>query len=125
MRAIENLLRNAIQHARTSVEVIATLSSKNVRFEVRDDGRGLPKEPDFLAYLRRRSGDVRLTELAKRRGRADSAGLGLVVVQRVAEAHRGVVDAYNLSNGGAAFWMDIPVPSESTSPSEAEDAAVG
>ena len=72
-------------------------------------GPGLPKEPDFLDYLRRRTSEVRLTELAKRRSRGDSAGLGLVVAQRVAEAHKGVVDAYNLSQGGAAFCLVVPV----------------
>lgn len=117
-RAIENLLRNAIQHAKSNVEVSAVLSSDCVRFEVRDDGRGLPKQPDFLNYLRRKSSDVRLTELARRRSRGDGAGLGLVVAQRVAEAHHGVIDAYNLSQGGAAFWLDIPVPVEGGLPLE-------
>ena len=116
MRAIENLIRNAIQHARSSVEVLAMLSENCVRFEVRDDGAGLPKQPGFLEFLRKKSSDVRLTELAKRRSRADSAGLGLVVTQRVAEAHRGVVDAYNLSRGGAAFWLDIPISEEPAPP---------
>jgi len=123
-RAIENLMRNAIQHARSSVEVIAMLSGARVRFEVRDDGRWLPKEPDFLAYLRRGSGEVRLAELSKRRRRGDSAGLGLVVAQRVAEAHGGIVDAYNLSKGGAAFCLDIPVPDEDNPLGEASAASV-
>ncbi|MCP3978283.1 MAG: hypothetical protein GY716_02985 [bacterium] len=111
-RAIENLLRNAIQHARTEVVVLAVLAENCVRFEVRDDGRGLPRQRDFLDYLQRLGKDMRLTELAKRRSRADSAGLGLVVAQRVAQAHRGMVDAYDLSKGGAAFLMDIPVPDD-------------
>lgn len=123
-RAIENLIRNAIQHGRSTVEISATLSTTGcVRFEVRDDGRGLPKEPDFLDYLRRLNRDVRLSELARRRRRGDSAGLGLVVAQRVAEAHHGVVDAYNTIQGGAAFWMDIPVPAEDVAPSDDASAA--
>jgi two-component system OmpR family sensor kinase len=124
-RAIENLLRNAIQHAKSNVEVSAVLSNDNVRFEVRDDGRGLPKEQDFLDYLRRKSSEVRLAELAKRRSRGDGAGLGLFVAQRVAEAHRGVVDAYNLSQGGAAFCLDIPIPTEATAPVEEPPTETG
>lgn len=112
-RAFENLLRNAIQHARSEVIVMAVLVGDCIRFEVRDDGRGLPKEADFLEYLRRLSKDVRLAKLAKRRSGPDSAGLGLVVAQRVAEAHSGVVDAYDLRGSGAAFFMDIPVSEES------------
>jgi signal transduction histidine kinase len=109
MRAIENLMRNAIQHASSKVDVLALLAGTDVRFEVRDDGSGLPKDPEFLDSLRRRSSSARLAELAKRGSRADSAGLGLIVAQRVAEAHGGNVDAYNLSSGGAAFHVDIPV----------------
>jgi two-component system sensor histidine kinase MtrB len=109
LRALENLLRNAIQHGRSAVEVSAVRSGKCIRFEVRDDGKGLPNQPDLLDYLRRLKGDAWLTELSKRRSRADSAGLGLVVAQRVAQAHRGTVGAYNLVAGGAAFWLDIPM----------------
>ena len=124
-RAIENLMRNAIQHATSAIEVIAkqSIQAPCVRFEVRDDGAGLPKQPGFLDYLRRLSSDVRLTELSRRRGRGESAGLGLVVAHRVAEAHGGVVDAYNLSSGGAAFWIDIPVPDEQAAPAGADSIA--
>lgn len=109
LRALENLLRNAIQHGRSSVELSAVHTADCIRFEVRDDGKGLPKQPDLLDYLRRLKGDAWLTELSKRRSRADSAGLGLVVAQRVAQAHRGTVGAYNLVAGGAAFWLEIPL----------------
>ena len=109
MRAIENLLRNAIQHANSQVRVLALHSGHAVRFEVRDDGAGLPKDTEFLESMRQKSSAARLTELSKRRSRADSAGLGLIVAQRVAEAHGGTVDAYNHSAGGAAFLIDIPI----------------
>lgn len=112
MRAIENLIRNALQHANSEVKVLVMLSGPHVRFEVRDDGRGLPKDPQFLASLRQRSKGKRLTELSRRRSRADSAGLGLIVAQRVAEAHGGQVDAYNVSSGGAGFLLEIPIPPE-------------
>lgn len=121
MRAIENLIRNALQYANSEVTVLAMLSETNVRFEVRDDGRGLPKDPAFLHSLRQKTADKRLRDLAKRRSRADSAGLGLTVAQRVAEAHGGKVDAYNLSSGGAAFLIEIPVPIEEMGQDQDED----
>lgn len=125
LRALENLLRNAIQHARAAVEVVALVSESCVRFEVRDDGEGLPKQPDLLDYLRRLKGEAWLTELAKRRSRADSAGLGLVVAQRVAQAHNGTVGAYNLHSGGAAFWLDIPLTEEHPHDDAADAADAG
>ena len=72
----------------------------DVRFEVLDDGPGLPET----------NGVVALETLASRQGQAgDSAGLGLVVTRRVAEAHRGRVGAHNRESGGASVWFDIPV----------------
>ena len=44
MRAMENLLRNATQYAKQRIEVLATVCGDELRFEVRDDGTGLPEE---------------------------------------------------------------------------------
>ena len=54
-------------------------------------------------------GKVDIGELRGRRGRDDSAGLGLTVSQRVAEAHGGEIGAYNLDSGGAAVWFSVPL----------------
>ena len=70
-----------------------------VRFEVLDDGAGLPTEPD---------GTIDLERLAGQLSRSDSAGLGLVVARRVAEAHGGYIGAENRMEGGASVWLDIP-----------------
>ncbi len=104
MRAMENLLRNAIQFARQRVEVLASVCDSGIRFEVRDDGAGLPEQ----------GGEVKLAELRRRHSRDDSAGLGLVVARKVAEVHGGKLGAYNMETGGAAFWFVIPFPEEST-----------
>lgn len=100
MRGLENLLRNALHHARRRVAVRAVGTPGRVRFEVRDDGPGLPVGPD---------GAVDLDALAGRRSRDDSAGLGLVVVRKVAEAHGGDLGAANLEGGGAVVWFEVPV----------------
>ncbi len=105
MRALQNLLRNALQHARRRIQVSACTHGDGVRFEVRDDGPGFPGT----------SGDVVLHELGRNRGRGDSAGLGLTVARRVVEAHGGQIGACNLDTTGASVWMIIPIPKDDPS----------
>lgn len=98
MRAGENLLRNAIRHAHGRVTFSAREEETAIRFSVRDDGEGFDREP--ATYL---SEDTRL-----RPTRADSAGLGLLVTRKIAEAHGGRIGARNLEEGGAEVWFTIP-----------------
>ncbi|MEO0664090.1 MAG: ATP-binding protein, partial [Planctomycetota bacterium] len=81
-RALENLLRNALQHARSAVHVQAVRVGDAVQFTVSDDGPGLPAEPD---------GTVDLARLALTPSRPDSSGIGLLVVRRVAALHGGSI----------------------------------
>ncbi|MEL6904419.1 MAG: HAMP domain-containing sensor histidine kinase [Planctomycetota bacterium] len=98
-RALENLLRNALQHARSAVHVQAVRVGDAVQFTVSDDGPGLPAEPD---------GTVDLARLALTPSRPDSSGIGLLVVRRVAALHGGSIGGRNGPDGGAQMWMRIP-----------------
>ncbi|MFH0944570.1 MAG: winged helix-turn-helix domain-containing protein [Planctomycetota bacterium] len=98
MRAVENLLKNAVHHATRSVQVRASHAGGRLLLEVRDDGPGLPEE----------NGAVILNRLPGLRSRRDSAGLGLVVAERVARAHGGRIGARFLPGGGAAVWLELP-----------------
>ncbi len=100
LRALENLLRNAIQHARSRVEVRVAQAAGGLRFAVGDDGPGLPES----------DGRIDLVALSERRSRDDSTGLGLRVTRRVAEAHGGRIGAENSpESGGALVWFEIPL----------------
>lgn len=98
-RALENLLRNAIQHAAHEIAVDVTADGGTVRLAVRDDGPGFDGSP----------GPIDLTDFPRKGGRADSAGLGLTVACKVAAAHGGHAGAANLADGGAEVWLQIPV----------------
>jgi signal transduction histidine kinase len=113
LRALENLLRNAIQHSERRIDLRVEPTPGNghgaVRFSVDDDGSGLPTNAD---------GTVDVTNLGVHKSRDDSAGLGLVVARRVAEAHGGQIGAYNRPapeptperpNAGGTVWFEIPV----------------
>ena len=102
MRALENVLRNGIHHARAEVRVLVTREDGHVILETRDDGEGFPEAS-------RDSGTIDLGNLRRQDERGDSAGLGLVVARRVAEAHGGRIGARNLPGGGASVWLSIPL----------------
>ena len=91
MRAMENLIRNAIEHANTAIEVTVAEAGNGVTVAVEDDGPGFKRGSD---------GGVDTDRLG--RARADSAGLGLVVVKRVLEAHGSMLELGTSSTGGAA-----------------------
>ncbi len=99
MRALENLTRNAIHFANSEVILSAQLDGEHIKLLVLDDGPGFP-EKDGKVLLE-------LTESHPRR--PDSAGLGLVVVRRVADAHGGELGGENREQGGACVWVRIPI----------------
>jgi signal transduction histidine kinase len=69
---------------------------------VRDDGSGFDERFLASAFDRFTRGDA-----ARARG---GAGLGLAIVQAIAEAHGGQAHARNRPDGegGADVWLDLP-----------------
>jgi signal transduction histidine kinase len=99
MRALENMVRNAVYFGRSRVELRAVHEGHDLRFEVLDDGPGLPVK----------DGKVVLGPGNSHPRRADSAGLGLIVTGRVAAAHGGELAGANRPEGGARVWIRIPI----------------
>jgi signal transduction histidine kinase len=106
-QALRNLARNAIEHT-TEPEGLVRLDVKplgpdRIRFEVSDDGPGIPvheRERVFERFHRTDSGRTRAT---------GGAGLGLAIVRAIAEAHKGTVRVTDASNGrGAAVELVLP-----------------
>ena len=99
-RALENLLRNAAQHATRRVVVEAWTGSE-VTIEVRDDGPGIPAE-DRLRVLEP------FTRGASRPDPSHGMGLGLAIVKRVIERHGGWIRIETSREGGASVVTGWP-----------------
>lgn len=100
-RVVQNLLDNAIKHARSQVRISLGTTAGTARLVVADDGPGIP-EPD-----RQRVFD-RFTRLDGARSRdAGGFGLGLAIVRDVVRIQGGEVRVED--NGpGARFTVTLP-----------------
>ncbi len=96
-RAVRNLVENAIRHTPHGASIEVDVSADGT-VRVLDDGPGVP-EADRDSIFRR--------FWRRDRARADSRGLGLAIVARVAEAHGGSVCVENRRNGGAIFTLRL------------------
>lgn len=103
MQAVLQLAANAVRH--TADGEVVTLGSAmhdgQVRFWVRDSGPGVQVEDRdriFERFYRGRSGHRR----------SDGAGLGLSIVQAIAEAHGGRVQLVSEPGQGATFTVVVP-----------------
>jgi two-component system sensor histidine kinase QseC len=90
---VRNLVDNAIRHARSVVEVSVQRDDGQTQIVVSDDGPGVPPEISDRVFDRffRAGSD------------GHGAGLGLAMVQRVAELHGAVVSVERSALGGACF----------------------
>jgi signal transduction histidine kinase len=100
--ALRNLINNALRFARTRVAVDVTHDEDRVTVTVRDDGPGFSEESKRRAFHRFFRG---LEE-----GRvSDGAGLGLALVLRVAQLHKGSVEIVPGIEGGAGVALHLPL----------------
>jgi signal transduction histidine kinase len=98
-----NLLTNAIRHSppRSSVSVVAQSGAGNgfLRFEVRDEGGGIPPHLQGILFDRFQQGPG---------GPSGALGLGLSIAKDVVEAHGGEIGVVSTEGHGSTFWFTLP-----------------
>jgi signal transduction histidine kinase len=108
-RALENLLRNAIQHSPEGSSITLAFRRSEpgeVETWVSDAGPGIAAED--LPHIFERFYRARKTDAPRR----DGHGLGLAIVKRIVELHGGTVRARNEHGGGATFRFTLPAHGE-------------
>jgi signal transduction histidine kinase len=96
-RAIRNLVENAINHSPPGTTVEIVVEDAGI-VRVLDAGPGIKDDERELIFQRFWRRDRR---------RAGSAGLGLSIVQRIADAHAAVLSVENRPTGGAQFSLSF------------------
>ena len=104
VRALVNLLGNAVKWSPQGGEVVVSLEDVGelFRLQVRDRGPGI--DPDDQQRLFQRFSRARALDGRERGG----IGLGLTLVKAVAEAHGGSVSVHSTPGAGACFEMCLP-----------------
>ncbi|MCW2867341.1 MAG: integral rane sensor signal transduction histidine kinase [Marmoricola sp.] len=102
VRAVDNLVTNAVRHAASRVTVRLEAAGAGVTVTVLDDGHGVP------AHERERVFE-RFTRLDEARDRdAGGSGLGLAIARQLVEGLGGTVAVQDAPGGGAAFVLRLP-----------------
>jgi signal transduction histidine kinase len=104
-QALSNLIDNAIKYSgeRKALRVSATRIGDRLALSVADEGIGIP--PGEHARIFEKFYRVGRSETQGRRG----SGVGLALVQHVADAHGGRVTVESRPGGGSLFTIFLPV----------------
>ncbi|MEO7589325.1 MAG: ATP-binding protein [Arachnia sp.] len=104
LRAVRNLVDNALRFASTTVEVRLGVADGMAFLDVGDDGPGIPEAERERVFER----FVRLDD-SRERG-TGGTGLGLAITREIARAHGGDVHAFASVYGGAQLRLTLPLP---------------
>jgi two-component system phosphate regulon sensor histidine kinase PhoR len=122
IRALENLVENALKYGAAGKRVDVTLTSgqtragtPEARLAVRDFGPGIA--PEHLPRLTERFYRVDVADSRQQGG----TGLGLALVKHILNRHGGRLTIDSTAGQGASFCMHVPLSTGQT-PSETEVA---
>jgi signal transduction histidine kinase len=101
-QVVHNLVLNAVRHTPENGRIIVTLRrvDDHALITVDDEGAGVPEALRGEVFERFRRGGER---------RGPGTGLGLFIVKTITEAHGGAVGVGETPQGGARFWVRLPL----------------
>jgi two-component system OmpR family sensor kinase len=100
-QVLDNLVTNALRYGEGTITLTARDDGEVVELHVMDEGPGFPDTLLEHAFERFARG-------SEARANEPGSGLGLALVQAVADAHGGFAKARNRPEGGADVWIGLP-----------------
>ncbi len=121
LQVLNNLLGNAVKFTPSGglITIGTTQVGDEIRFFVRDDGRGIPAdklETIFGRFEQVDSSDSR---------RVGGTGLGLAICREIAEQHEGRIWAESELGHGSCFWVAVPAATAADDHLDEPDAPAG
>jgi len=106
---IENLIDNAIRYAKSKdstkglIEISINKKEKNIQFEIKDNGIGIPKEDQKYIFQKFfRSQNVKETQ-------PYGSGLGLFITKSIVTSFGGKIGFKSEERKGTTFWFFLPI----------------
>lgn len=103
-RLAQNLIDNAFKYGKPDghVWVSAGQSEQEILLQVRDDGIGIPADQQDKIWQR-------FYQVDPSRSSAGGVGLGLSIVQQIAQAHDGYMTLESIPGMGSSFTLHLPI----------------
>ena len=110
-QVLYNLLDNAYKYSGNSknIEIIAESGGDSVKISVKDFGIGIQREDQHKIFDRFFRGGNELTRSVK------GSGIGLTIVKKIIEAHRGTISLDSTPGKGSTFQVTLPVNTKTKS----------
>ena len=102
-RLLQNLIDNGFKYGKPEghVWVVLRRDGGEIQLTVRDDGIGIPKEQQDKVWQR-------FYQVDPSRSEKGGAGLGLSMVQKIAQAHGGSMSMESIPDLGSTFTLHLP-----------------
>ncbi len=103
IQVLVNLLSNSVKFSPSGkcVKLVVSQNSAETRFEVHDEGPGIPAEKQAEAFERFKQLDQK--EITRKAG----SGLGLTICKAIIDAHGGTIGVTSTPGNGACFWFTL------------------
>lgn len=98
--ALLNLIRNALQAAKSNIGVAMSTDETQLNISITDDGPGLSSEFSL---------DTLLEPFFTTKSPGEGTGLGLAIVRTVIEEHNGQLSFHNRAQGGCEVRLVLPL----------------
>jgi signal transduction histidine kinase len=104
-QVVDNLLSNAIKFSAPGQTVAVKLTEQagRIRFEVQDQGCGIPQNFRSRVFEKFSQADGSTSR------KAEGTGLGLNICKTIISAHHGDIGFESEPEHGALFWFELPV----------------
>jgi PAS domain S-box-containing protein len=105
IQVVDNLIGNAIKFSPQNTKICVRTETLNnyFRFSVKDEGPGISREDQLLAF-----GEFQTLE-NKPTGGEKSTGLGLAISKKLIQLHGGKVGIVSQKGKGSTFYFDLPI----------------
>jgi two-component system, OmpR family, sensor histidine kinase TctE len=98
---VRNVVDNALVYSEAAVDIVARVAGTDLQLSVMDRGPGIAEAEKSLVLERFKRGSGSGTKVG--------SGLGLSIVRRVVEAHRGRLTLADREGGGLAVQIALPL----------------